>query len=68
MSKALQQVLGLSQAPDSGQVWNGGARPQHFWDQIHPFPLRGLCGSEVIGSIEETWGAEEEGGRPVRMS
>ena len=25
MSRALQQALGLSQAPDSGQVWNGGA-------------------------------------------
>lgn len=29
MAKALQQVLGLSEAPDSGQVWNGGgAGPQ----------------------------------------
>jgi phospholipase A2 len=28
VSKALQQVLGLSEAPHCDQVWDGGARPR----------------------------------------
>lgn len=42
VSKALQQVLGLSQAPDSGQVGNGG--DPSTTRTKSSLPLRGLCG------------------------